>query len=121
MNAIDWTKPLELMDGTPVRLFPYPGKEPDGGGHYNVDIADGDPNLWFVDADGTCNGEPFLRNRAEPEPQIASYIENFSEYPTLRDRFAMAALATIESRTPPDFAAKRAYAIAEAMLAERAK
>lgn len=44
-----------------------------------------------------------------------------SHHKKLRDQFAMAALASIENRTPPDFVAKRVYAIADAMLAERNK
>lgn len=41
--AIDWTKPLELLDGTPVRLGPYGfgGKNPDKDGDFWVEREDG--------------------------------------------------------------------------------
>lgn len=49
-EAIDWTKPLELLDGTPVRLSAgsevaamFGGTNPDHDGHYWVRREDGEP------------------------------------------------------------------------------
>lgn len=115
--TIDWTKPLELIDGTPVRLFPYARRQPDCGGDYHVDVGYGDDNLWFVREDGTRDGAPFLRNR-QPAAEL---VVPTPERPTLRDRFAMAALTGILSRSVFAGAggAREAYAMADAMLAAR--
>jgi hypothetical protein len=47
-HTIDWTAPLELSDGTPVKLCPYrDGINPDGDGDYFLVREDGKP---FADA-----------------------------------------------------------------------
>ena len=100
---IDWTKPLELMDGTPVRLE-TPAEMKGIFGGTNPDIH-GD--YWIVKMDGSslpgdaCQRPDTtkVRNRAEYEAEL-SCIE-LPEQPTLRDRFAMAALTGLCSH--PDY------------------
>ena len=69
---IDWTQPLELMDGTPVRLSKTGycgGPNPDSDGDYWVEREDGarsrNPSVpgRCVSADGTRAGVPYVRNR----------------------------------------------------------
>lgn len=129
---IDWTKPLELMDGTPVRLLPadhyairpWGGTQPDRGGHHWIEREDGcafEGGCQFICGDET--GFSFgikVRNRAEvaTEASAPTPAEGLTE---LRDRFAMAALAAAYRNDVPRDCARWVYAVADAMLAERAK
>lgn len=135
---IDWTKPLELMDGTPVRLVhsdhyalePWGGCQPDNGGHWWVEREDG---LRFVDGVHTICGDDSgfsfgnkVRNRAEPEtvtpdeiPEWIKVGEIAKSSVTLRDRFAMAAIPYCVGGCNPSEIAEEAYAIADAMMAAR--
>lgn len=78
--SIDWSKPLELADGTPVRLGPHvpewapycngPNGTPDTEGDYWVEREDGEPmSLGMpsvcVAADGSIGfrGLTWVRNR----------------------------------------------------------
>jgi len=104
---IDWTKPLELMDGTPMILDPTALHNPDlitGNYHLileNWQTLDGD--RLIVRPDGTrwsgLRHVVIVRNRpAEPEPLASvntmAKVEGWSTAftKTLRDEFAMAAL-----------------------------
>ena len=114
---VDWTKPIELTDGTPVEPFcRVAGIWPDSAGQYHV--GDGDGGLvGFFNEDGSQWGRygvRRVRNRAEhtPEPE-----ENLTE---LRDRFAMAALGAIYAGNDHfSVMAKDAYRLADAMLEAR--
>lgn len=109
---IDWTKPIELGDGVPVSvecadnwLLGLPWIIRDDG-----EKISGFDALWAGDAD---HYGVVIRNRAQCLD---------AETPTLRDQFAMAALATMRENEQPHRAiAQRAYAITDAMLAERNK
>lgn len=120
---IDWTKPLELMDGTPVVLAKH-GREygdctnPDGDGDYWI-IKEGDAEdainagCYHFDGTGLGVGKMAIRNRAAPTEQPK----------TLRDEFAMAALQGMvtgpQQPWKPEIVAGEAYALADAMMAER--
>jgi hypothetical protein len=60
-------------------------------------------------------------NHFEYEMELATDIPAFTETPTLRDQFAMAALTGLIASTPGVFAeyAKMAYSAADAMIVER--
>lgn len=89
--AIDWTKPLELSDGTPVVLSPqdvWDGANPDADGDYWVRREDGRPfenEEPFYGNIHACIDPEFvtrhglIRNRAEP-PAAAN-----SNLPALTD------------------------------------
>ena len=73
---IDWTKPLELMDGTPLRLeVDCPYGNPDADGDYWLEHDDGESKV-LDPSDGAAyrymcvspKGESikYLRNRKEP-------------------------------------------------------
>lgn len=119
---IDWSKPLELMDGTPVRLDPDERAPDEFGGHW---VCREDGKLitcpggmeWCslsIEPNGEFEGKAFVRNRAEPTPETL----------TLRDQFAMAALTGImatdsDGEHAEEWVAKRAYHLADAMLTAR--
>jgi hypothetical protein len=71
MPAVDWTKPLELMDGTPVRLVTEDEgiqSNPDKDGDYWIRREDGERIGLDVDRcvspEGLGgNNKPFVRNR----------------------------------------------------------
>lgn len=78
---IDWTKPLELIDGTPVKLEPHdpttglrtngPNGEPDSDGDYWIVNEDGSPidgGSYCLHPDGRdCDYGPVrVRNREQP-------------------------------------------------------
>lgn len=86
--AVDWTKPLELMDGTPVRLEEpeemsglYGGTNPDCHGHYWVVTPDGyklcfnsDGSHW--NGTGLCNAPETKESAHTPnEETIAAMAE----------------------------------------------
>lgn len=80
--TIDWTKPLELIDGTPVILEPHdpngisgngPNRTPDRDGDYWVVRLDGKKffnhcGYLCIHADGCGEGTrtPAVRNREQP-------------------------------------------------------
>lgn len=73
MEKIDWTKPLELLDGTPVVLSDpgdidseFGGAAPDKDGDYWIKREDGEDCLGFTNR---CigDGDGYVRNRSEPE------------------------------------------------------
>jgi len=122
--TIDWTKPIEFMDGTPVVLAKH------GLDYGDCTNPDDDGDYWTVEEgeeedaintdcfrfDGTRypGGKVEVRNRAAPTEQPK----------TLRDEFAMAALTWIPRPKwggPLDSVcvASEAYDIADAMMAER--
>lgn len=116
--TIDWTKPLELMDGTPVRLE-TPAEMKGAFGGTNPDIH-GD--YWIVKMDGSslpgdgCQRPDTtkVRNRATPEPETPTK--------TLRDEFAMAALTGLiigDKVHGPVSIVDDAYRAADAMMAAR--
>ena len=142
---IDWTKPLELMDGTPVVLV---GGSPDDDGDYWISREDGkniptsgcpggyrtlcvhpDGTEWF----GSCDVVIVRNRRAEPKPlasvntmaKVEGWSTTFTK--TLRDEFAMAALTGLCSATDTtgtwtalsDNTVRQAYKIADAMLVAR--
>lgn len=124
MSEIDWSKLIELMDGTPVHLDPeMPG--PDSDGDYWVVRDDGEkigqfPTRCFhEDGSDEHDGSFHIRNRADfaaAQPAPAK---------TLRDEFAMAALtgmlANPECDTDRFLLGRCAYEYADAMMAERKK
>lgn len=145
--SIDWTKPLELMDGTPVRLQTV--KELDGLYSSNPD-DDGD--YWIIGMNGErlrgvmhCQDPDTdeVRNRAETgkartdakprkavpgkaRPCGVKIGKGSKVAPkTLRDEFAMAALTGILASGvnlvdwAGDTPGRRAFAIADAMMAAR--
>lgn len=71
---IDWTKPLELIDGTPVVLEPHDPNESYSNGPNGEPDEDGD--YWIVREDGkpwpqgrlrcVADDEPDVRNREQP-------------------------------------------------------
>lgn len=79
--AIDWTKPLEFIDGTPVVLEPHDPKEdaahtngpngtPDSEGDYWITSEEEGVRLrgyasLCVSSDGAEDGEPLVRNRGQ--------------------------------------------------------
>lgn len=142
--SIDWSKPLELMDGTPVRLMTAD--------ELGSDNPDSDGDRWITSEDGTTlaysvicpDGSAFrypedgqyVRNRAEradPFPTHPDFGKSIDMVPakTLRDEFAMAALtgwiANTDQVTPRagetlgQMGTRLAYGWADAMMAERAK
>lgn len=141
--AIDWTKPLELMDGTPIRLSDRNGKDfggtnPDRDGDYWIEREDGlptdlGPGERCVSLAGTF--VQTIRNRAEPaatptDDEIPQHIykrvgevELFQSGATLRDQFAMAALTGIlagaDVNMDVDELVKQAYWAADAMMQAR--
>jgi len=71
-HAIDWTKPLEFSDGTPVVLSPqdvWNKTNPDEDGDYWVRLPDGHDTC--CDASGKNWHFGQLRNRAEPAAACA--------------------------------------------------
>ncbi len=137
--AIDWTKPLELMDGTPVVLDPEIAGNPDRDGDYWIVREDGEkiqlsePNCQYRTMCVRSNGMEesidvqIVRNRAEPAaaPEIEVGNISFSsvsEVATLRDQFAMAALtgfARGKTVKLPDQMAELCYLYANAMMQAR--
>lgn len=132
--SIDWSKPLELMDGTPVIIDMV-----DGSGNHYLTHEDGTfPKTYLggrmvLSPDGchyfTAERErepgPRVRNRATPETPTTQ-----PEPPkTLRDEFAMAALMGLSGMCDntgmaswlANDAAVRSYELADAMMAERKK
>lgn len=121
---VDFSKPLELMDGTPVVVV----GGPDSDGDYTVEPVDGQRIAYGSDMLDTLTvgshgrvwtpygyKEQRVRNCAEPTPETL----------TLRDQFAMAALTAVMScedplyEPTPEFVANRAYRLADAMLTAR--
>ena len=124
--TVDWNKPLELMDGTPVVLADRNGRDwggtnPDSDGHYWVKLPNGYQRC--VGDDGVGD----IRNRAEPAatPEIEVGNVSFSsvsEVATLRDQFAMAAISGVMTNDPEitdDGLANDCYRIADAMMQAR--
>lgn len=126
---IDWSKPLELMDGTPVELVATKElvgrSNPDIEGKYYLAPVVGGVfpeygRFLIVEPSGIHwrrKGKVLVRNRAEqPNPT--------PETLTLRDQFAMAALTGIMAHDRDDeyaeeWVANRAYYLADAMLTAR--
>lgn len=119
--TIDWTKPLELMDGTPV--VPYYSDRstgwPDEAGQYHV-AETNERLVGFFNEDGS------LYPYSGVSEDTRFRVRNRDETPakTLRDEFAMAALDGVcyENGTAERMAtlnATQAYAIADAMMAAR--
>lgn len=128
-TPIDWTKPIETEDGTPLVLAQHgesygDNTNPDSDGYYWVMIEGATEtayNTYCHTPNGTRANGKFgrIRNRAEPvavEP-VAATPQPAPK--TLRDEFAMAALACSPDVLVPGSAAARAYRIADAMMAER--
>lgn len=113
--SVDWYGALEAChpDGRsfPARLL---RTDSDMDGEFCRYVRFNRGEFWANEDGEISPTDWFIRNDAPEtltaEPEVS-----------LRDQFAMAALASIENRTPPDFVAKRVYAIADAMLAERNK
>lgn len=121
---IDWTKPLELLNGTPVWLAATGfagGPNPDEDGDYWVEGPDG-----YRECVGNASADCMVRNRIEPTDATAELacIE-LPEQPSIRDRFAMAAMALMMPGRGCSVSFERvamdAYNLADAMMAERAK
>lgn len=107
---IDWTKPIEWVcnDG---KVFPVIGVTTDNGGTYPVAIE-----VEYGTLHATASGElasdvGIIRNVSAAVP-----VE-------LRDRFAMAAITGLSGGpfAHAENIARQAYAIADAMIAERSK
>lgn len=112
--TIDWNKPLELLDGTPVMVVMGSASGPPG-----VGPSKDTSHRWLLGhPEYPCgchvseNDPSWLRNRKEVEP-------------TLRDQFAMAALtgfcAPDDDWEDYETMAIHAYRVADAMLAARDK
>ncbi|MET0375647.1 MAG: hypothetical protein ABW128_15495 [Rhizorhabdus sp.] len=119
---IDWTKPVETLNGLPIEVVRI---HEDGGATIKGLPVDnevgreiGPEGWWDYYSDGTVANDflPDLRNTATAE--LVSM-----DYPTLRDRFAMAALTGLYARggveAPMEEMAKDCYRIADAMLRAR--
>lgn len=124
---IDWTKPLELMDGTPVRLRArggLDGKNPDTGGDYWIEGANGERlETRCVSNEGLGRYDQlYVRNRLVSPPATDNAVEK-EPTETLRDRFAMAALTGLlaADASPLAFslASRHAWLMADKMMAER--
>ena len=120
-GSVDWTKPIEAVrksDGRVVQLEFYRIRD----GYYMTTESPchAETNFyWNKDGSDPCvnpniDSEWFIRNRVDdPMP-------NFEHAPkTLRDEFAMAALAGIAADHYPDSAAVLAYEFADAMMEAR--
>lgn len=115
MNDIDWNKPLELMDGTPVTAVMGSASGPPG-----VGPSKDTSHRWLLGVPGYPYGyhvlgdnPSYLRNRKE-----------VAEAPTLRDQFAMAALTGFCAPHDEDWEdyetmAIHAYRVADAMMEAR--
>lgn len=110
--AVDWTKPIEIERNGEVFEASLTGEED----RRYVKVEEGDGRTWWAEK---SNGEVipcgfFVRNRVEEPKPLA--IENS---PTLRDQFAMAALAAAYSNDVPRDTARWVYEVADAMLEAR--
>lgn len=90
---IDWTKPIELMDGTPVVLDPdgWAGGNPDRDGDYWIKRPDGERIAssrggrgfasMCCNTDGSEEGVAIqiVRNRAEPANDELAELRAFKE------------------------------------------
>lgn len=122
--TVDWTKPIELHDGTPVWLAHrgyHGGPNPDDDGHYWIEGEDG-----YRECLGSSEfAASKVRNRIEPVSATAELARiKLPEQPTLRDQFAMAFLTGQAFNVTiwlPEKMAEQAYMYADAMLVERAK
>lgn len=134
---VDWSKPIELDDGTPVNV----DRGPNDKGNYLVEM-NGHPFRrdgvgvrlrWWYGADGVPpGGDPAVYYTIRNASETGKPAEEVMSTKTLRDEFAMAALSGMMASpsVPPcgddypenyDRFAHLAGRLADAMMAERAK
>lgn len=96
-NNIDWTKPLELEDGTPVEVVSY---YPGGGGDRTLRRADGN---WFT-REQAPDGAGYPQDEAIWQEDGSRYCG----YPGLRVRNRIEQPAASTADDVPDWAIKKA-------------
>lgn len=110
--SIDWTKPLELLDGTPVRLQ----TNEEMAGFYGGTNPDRDGEYWIIGMNGEDLGEDFGEDSCVP-PDGGGIVRNVALLPDpatiIRDLLAHA----VYDREKSDECAA-AVAAAEAFLGQ---
>lgn len=114
MGKIDWNKPLELLDGTPVMAVMGSASGPLG-----VGPSKDTSHRWLLGVPGYPYGYHVLGD----DPSYLRNRKEVASVPTLRDQFAM---ATLTCFCDPDYdwedyetMAIHAYRVADAMIAAR--